>query len=114
MNSCVSWQGKSGMVTIFKLGRQEAFLFVTLQATRYAKCNDDLLPIIISLQANHYKILGCYAAISIIQGGPGFPFFRAHVYAYLCTGIWSPVTISAENLPNEDVRTVVSKVHSTL
>ena len=64
----------------------------------------------ITFQANHYKILGSYAAVSVIQGGPGFPFFHPHVYAYLCTGIWSPVSIAVEHLPNQTLRTVVKNV----
>ena len=65
---------------------------------------------VVFFQANHYKILGCYAALSIIQGGPGLPFFHAHVYTYLCTGVWSPTKIGLAAIPNHDLQSIVENV----
>ena len=97
----------------FQAGNAGSFFVCNTSGYRVCKCiviNLVAMRLFVTFQANHYKILGCYAAISIIQGGPGFPFFHAHAYGYLSTGIWSPVRISVENLPNENLRTVVNNV----
>ncbi len=58
-----------------------------------------------------YKILGQYAAISVVQGGCGYPFFHPKVYTYLCTGIWSPVAIPNASIPDPELRDLMSKVN---
>ena len=47
-------------------------------------------------QMGHFKILGCYFSLSVIQGGPGFPFFHPHVYEYLFSGMWSQTSIDLD------------------
>jgi len=57
-----------------------------------------------------YKTLGSFAAMSIVQGGPGFPFLHPHVYMYLCSGKWSPTLIPPQAIPDYAVRDFVEKV----
>ena len=49
--------------------------------------------------------------MSVIQGGPGFPFFHSHVYMYFCTGLWSPVSLPVCDIPY-GVKHMVDKVKS--
>ena len=51
-----------------------------------------------------------YAAMSIIQGGSGFPFFHQHLFMNLCTNVWSPISIAPKCIPDQNVRGVVEKV----
>ena len=62
------------------------------------------------MQTNHYRILGKYAAMSITQGGSGFPFLDPAVYMYLCNNIWSPVPIPVDSLPDPDLKLAVMNV----
>ena len=48
--------------------------------------------------------------MSIVLGGPGFPFLHRHVYLYLCTDLWSPISIPPHEIPDHDVRDLVDKV----
>ena len=101
----------------FQAGSLGSFFLCNTEGYRVRTCLAECLVVnilVFLLQANHYKILGSYAALSIIQGGPGFPFFHSHVYAYLCTGTWSPVTISVQTLPNHELRAVVKSVRQLL
>ena len=51
-----------------------------------------------------------YAAMSIIQGGSGFPFLHRHAYMYLCTDVWSPLPVAPKCIPDPNVQSVVEKV----
>lgn len=62
------------------------------------------------MQNCDYKILGEYAAMSLVQGGPGFPFLHQHVYLYLCTDVWSLLPISTRCIPYSNIRDVIDKV----
>lgn len=48
--------------------------------------------------------------MSIVQGGPGFPFFHRHVYLYLCTDMWSPVSVPLQSIPDVEIRCTIDKV----
>ena len=50
--------------------------------------------------------------MSIVQGGPGFPFLHRHVYMSLCTNVWSPVAIATEAIPDYSLQYFVDKVIS--
>ena len=52
----------------------------------------------------HFKILGGYFSPSVIQRGPGFPFFHPHVYEYLFSGIWSQTNIDLDCIPDNGLR----------
>ena len=52
----------------------------------------------------HFKILGCYFSLSVIKGGPGFPFFHPHVYEYLFSGMWSQTNIDLDCIPDNGLR----------
>lgn len=51
-----------------------------------------------------------YAGMSIIQGGPGFPFLHGHVYMYLCTGVWSPLAVAPKCIPDWNIIEKVGSV----
>ena len=55
-------------------------------------------------QMGHSKLLCCYFSPSVIQGGPGFPFFHPHVYVYLFSGIWSQTNIDLDCIPDDGLR----------
>lgn len=55
-------------------------------------------------------MLGCYAGISVRQGGPGFPFLHPHVYMHLCINVWSPVEVNLEDLPQHGLREFIEEV----
>ena len=49
-------------------------------------------------------------AMSITQGGPGFPYLHPTVHMYMCTGIWSPVDLPLESIPDPELKHIVAKV----
>lgn len=61
-------------------------------------------------QQNDYYNLGQFAAISITQGGSGFPFLDEVVYNYLCTGKTTDIYLSNENIPDPMLCYVCEKV----
>ena len=65
------------------------FFFVNLGLCRYGM---DVC-IICKLVFSTYRAIiteywGMYAAISVAQGGPGFPLLHPAVYMYICTAVW--------------------------
>ena len=77
----------------FRRGDEGAFFSCNTTAFKVLTCIKICAPknlIMLLFQNNDYLILGLYALMSLVQGGPGFPFLHPHVYAYLCTGTWSP------------------------
>lgn len=48
--------------------------------------------------------------MSLIQGGPGFPFLHQHVFMYLCTDVWSKLPIAVKCIPFFNTRDVIEKV----
>ena len=55
------------------------------------------------LQKSELKILGQYTAMSIVQGGPGFPVLHANVYNYIVTGKYIGVHTPDEDVANPTV-----------
>ena len=61
-------------------------------------------------QSRDLFYLGQYEAMSILQGGGGFPFLAEAVYEYLSTQKCLGVSIAAEDMPNATLRFVIQKV----
>lgn len=62
------------------------------------------------IQKNEYFILGQYAAMSAVQGGPSLPFFSPEVYNYLSTEEITNIKLSSNGIPDPEVRQLVSEV----
>ena len=54
--------------------------------------------------------LGRYIAMSVAQGGSGFPFLAEPVYKYLCTGECTGIQLSNEDAPDPTLKFVLEKV----
>lgn len=61
-------------------------------------------------QANVYKHLGQWTAMSILQGGVGFPVFTPSVYDYIVNGDITAVKVTDESIPQPSIRHLVSLV----
>jgi len=48
--------------------------------------------------------------MSIIQGGPGFPYFLPAVYKYLSTGDYLSTYVDDDDIPEAGARHLVSAV----
>ena len=48
--------------------------------------------------------------MSLIQGGPGFPFLHQNVFLYLCTDVRSMLPTAAKCIPCTNIRDVIIKV----
>ena len=53
---------------------------------------------------------GIYIAISIIQGGNGFPFLAEPVYSYMCTGTATGIEILTKDIPDPTLLYIIEKV----
>ena len=68
-----------------------------------------------AIRANLYKVAGRIVATSIIQGGPGFPFFPKAVYAYFQNPRSDDLTeyLSQDDVVDQDYLDALIKVEST-
>ncbi len=71
-------------------------------------CTNALL-LLFSQERDYYNV-GMYVAASIIQGGSGFPFLAEPVYAYLCTGNTTGITLSNNDIPHTMLKLACEKV----
>jgi len=53
--------------------------------------------------------MGCYAGMSIAQGGPGFPILADALFCYLTTGQTTGIQVPNEHLPIQ-LKFVVAEV----
>ena len=51
------------------------------------------------VQNGDYRTIGAYAAMSVTQGGPGFPILADSVFTYFSTGITTNLNIDVGDLP---------------
>ena len=65
------------------------------------------------LQRGELKILGNYVAMSIAQGGSGFPVLHPSVYNYIVTGKYIGVRIPDKDIPNPIVNAMLKQVLSS-
>ena len=63
-----------------------------------------------SLQASHFKIIGTYIAMSIIQGGSCLPIFSQHMCTYLTTRKYINLDIKNEEVPDLGVQALLNQV----
>lgn len=63
------------------------------------------------LQREEFKLIGHYAGMSAIQGGPGLPILTEAMYSYMVTDCRQLQSVKGddENLPPE-LKTFVTKV----
>ena len=50
--------------------------------------------------------------MSILQGGNGFPFLADAVYDYFCTGVYTGINVTNEEIPDSTLQFVIEKVLS--
>ncbi len=62
------------------------------------------------MQKSELKMVGMYTAMSIVQGGIGFPVLHPSVYNYICTGKYVGVSMLDENITDHKIRELVRKV----
>ena len=60
-------------------------------------------------KAGHFKAMGCYAGMSIAQGGPGFPILADALFRYMTTGQTTGIKVPSEHLPLQ-LQSVVAEV----
>ena len=51
------------------------------------------------IQRQDFRLIGFYAGMSVIQGGPGFPLLADEVIQYLSTGKSTGIQVADEDLP---------------
>lgn len=61
-------------------------------------------------QNSEIKILGTYVAMSVAQGGIGFPVLHPSVYNYIVSGKYIGVHIPDEDIPDPVICTLLEKV----
>ena len=64
----------------------------------------------ILFQTNKFVHVGNLMAMSLLQGGSGFPYLAPPMYDYLCGENASSIKVSAEDVPNVDVTLLLQKV----
>ena len=58
-----------------------------------------------------FKFLGIYTAMSIVQGGIGFPVLHPGVYSYIWSGIYVGAVICDDGIMQTSFRELVKKVN---
>ncbi|XP_065900336.1 G2/M phase-specific E3 ubiquitin-protein ligase-like isoform X1 [Dysidea avara] len=64
-----------------------------------------------AIQAGHFKAMGCYAGMSIAQGGPGFPILADALFRYMTTGQTTGIKVPSEHLPLQ-LQSVVAEIEA--
>ena len=65
---------------------------------------------VILFQTNKFEHVGKLMAMSLIQGGSGFPYLAPPMYDYLCGKDAISIEVSAEDVPSIDVTQLLQKV----
>jgi hypothetical protein len=68
-------------------------------------CSDTM-----AVQNDELYNVGCYCAMSIAQGGFGFPFFSEEVFHYFATGKCTTSGIKLEHIPTGELRSLVNRL----
>lgn len=66
------------------------------------------------MQTKKIYNVGRLMAMSLVQGGSGFPFFAPPMYQYLCGMEMSSIAVSTQDVPNLEVLSLLEKVHDFL
>ena len=72
---------------------------VQVSAPTVTKCYNLSLLVLTNEQRGDYRTIGAYAAMSMVQGGPGLPIFANAVLVYFSSGTVTRVQIEVDNLP---------------
>ena len=56
------------------------------------------------------RSLGQFVAMSIIQGGNGFPFLAPPVYEYFVTGKCTDIAVDNGDIPDHMLQIIIEKV----
>ena len=78
--------------------------------SRYMKINQILKTDNDILQAGNLHSLGQFVAMSIVQGGSGFPFLAPSVYEYFVTGKCTGITVDNGDIPDHMLKYIIEKV----
>ncbi len=62
------------------------------------------------IQNEYYKRIGILVRISLVQGGPGYPFFSLSVYEYIIGKDCSLISPGVEEILDFEVKSTVEKV----
>ena len=62
------------------------------------------------MQNNEVLHLGKFVAMSVTQGGGGFPFLAPPVYEYITTGKYTNIAVSTTDIPDMTLKFAVEKV----
>ena len=65
---------------------------------------------ILLLQKSDFKVIGVLIAMSLMQGGPGFPVLSPHVYEYMSTQQYLDLNIKDDDIPDPLVRLLLTQV----
>lgn len=65
------------------------------------------------LQAKKFYHVGQLIAISLVNGGSGFPYMAPPMYQYLCGVDMSENKVSLEDVPSFEVKEMLQKVSQT-
>ena len=66
------------------------------------------------LKESHFRTIGTFVAMSIIQGGFGLPIFSQHLYSYLVTGKYVNLEINNDDVPDPAAQALLKQVIYTL
>ena len=76
---------------------------------QYPRCGANY--VLFYSQARHFDNFGMYVAMSICQGGSGFPYLADSVYTYMCTGKCTDVAVASADAPDSLLQFVLEKVN---
>ena len=65
---------------------------------------------IIDPQNHAFRHISILVAMSIVQGGPGFPTLAPHIYKYITSGDYLNLSIPSEEFPDSEVRHLLVQV----
>ena len=63
------------------------------------------------MQHSEFRMLSNLVAISVVQGGPGFPVFLPVIYDYIATGEYIVKDIQDPDVPDCQVQCLLAKVY---
>ena len=66
--------------------------------------------VISSMQSNKFEKVGKLMALSLAQGGGGFPFFATSFYDYLCRKDVNSICIDIDQVPDYEACDLLDKV----
>ncbi|XP_065892745.1 uncharacterized protein [Dysidea avara] len=63
-----------------------------------------------AIQESHFRTIGTFVAMSIIQGGFGLPIFSQHLYSYLVTGKYVNLEINNDDVPDPAAQALLKQI----